>query len=281
MIVPEGKQDEDGFAEICSSWCSIPIRCSPAPEEADVYILTNRHSSALLGKLASRSASLDCFGTKPVIVLCKNLLSVHTLQSSKSVVNISPRMEFMSQPLAPNKIAKTLVRCLKLPIRAVPDSAPEFKQQMSPGTSTPTHLAQDCRPDFDIPQKRNSSNPDAMVLSLTQEKMQRASTIECMQNIEVNRRGGAQQTQRQVSMAQASDVSPAKAIPVLLVDDNSINLSLLATFMEKTMPRVRHCNQWPRSLQGISNSIWPDPYARKQRNLAAPTAGVLAANKIL
>lgn len=92
MIVPEGKQDEDGFAEICSSWCSIPIRCSPAPEEADVYILTNRHSSALLSKLASRSASLDCFGTKPVIVLCEDLLSVHTLQSSKSVVNISPRI---------------------------------------------------------------------------------------------------------------------------------------------------------------------------------------------
>lgn len=84
-----------------------------------------------------------------------------------------------------------------------------------------------------------------MVLSLMQEKMQLASTVECMQNIEANRRGEAQQTQRQASMAQASDVSPAKAISVLLVDDNSINLNLLATFMKK------QCHDYDIATNGL------------------------------
>ncbi|KAG9809272.1 hypothetical protein KCU77_g20715, partial [Aureobasidium melanogenum] len=85
LIVPEDEHDEIQFADLCSKWFGVPVRCTSEPEEADIYIVLKKHTNALAKQLAFKPASANPIGAKPVIVLCKDLASANALQSSKSM----------------------------------------------------------------------------------------------------------------------------------------------------------------------------------------------------
>ncbi|KEQ76540.1 hypothetical protein M436DRAFT_38603, partial [Aureobasidium namibiae CBS 147.97] len=205
MIVPVGEQDESQFTDLCSKWFGASVRCTPEPEEADVYVVLKRHTNALVRQLAFKPAQANPIGQKPVIVLCKDLASAHALQSNKSMAAISSCMEYLAQPLAPNKIAKTLSRCLDRP-PATPPLLP-----LSRATSISSQRPRARRVSSNISQNSTNSNPEVILCTPVEEKTQEMLFSKVRQTAETNRVG----------------------VSVLLVDDNSINLNLLATFMKK------------------------------------------------
>ncbi|KAI5273796.1 hypothetical protein E4T47_03080 [Aureobasidium subglaciale] len=233
MIIPDGEHDETGFSDLCSNWYGASVRCTSEPEEADLYIVMKRHTNALVNQLAFKPASASPIGARPVIILCRDLLSAHSLQTSKSMAVISPRLEYMSQPLAPNKVAKALMMCLEHPTCLTPDSTMTPTQPPSRTTSISAQRPRARRAGSNISQNSTASNPEVVLFTPMEEKTQEMLMFKVRQSVEANRQAEIIDAQKQALMPGVNASAPIAGVSVLLVDDNSINLNLLATFMKK------------------------------------------------
>ncbi|KEQ62322.1 uncharacterized protein M437DRAFT_35031, partial [Aureobasidium melanogenum CBS 110374] len=231
MIVPEEEHDEVQFAGLCSKWFGVPVRCTSEPEEADIYVVLKKHTNALIKQLAFKPATANPIGAKPVIVLCKDLASANALQSSRSMAAISPHMEYMAQPLAPNKIAKTLVQCLERPKCATPETPATPALPLSRAASISSQRTRDHRAGSTISQNSTNSNPEVVLYTPMEEKTQEMLMAKVRQSVEANRQVDTLEAQKQALMPNVP--APVPGVSVLLVDDNNINLNLLATFMKK------------------------------------------------
>ncbi|KAK6001607.1 hypothetical protein QM012_002938 [Aureobasidium pullulans] len=228
LIIPEDEHDEVQYAQLCSKWFGVPVRCTSEPEEADIYVVMKKHTNALVKQLAFKPASANPIGAKPVIVLCKDLASANALQSSKSMAAISSHMEYMAQPLAPNKIARTLIQCLERPKSSSPDSPTTPPWPLSRATSISSQRSRNHRAGS---QNSTNSNPEVVLYTPMEEKTQEMLMAKVRQSVEANLQADALEAQKQALMPSVN--APVPSVSVLLVDDNSINLNLLATFMKK------------------------------------------------
>jgi CheY-like chemotaxis protein len=234
MIIPEGEHDETNFVNLCSSWFSVPILCTPEPvEAADVYFVLKRHVSGLKRQLASRSAHVNTIGKKPVIILCKDVFSAESLRSSKSLAAVIPRTEFLSQPLAPTKIAKILIQCFERPTYKKSDSNSTIIRPVSRSSSISSQRPRMHRLASDVSQISSPSNPEVMVFTPMEEKTKEALLFRVNASVEAVRQAEVLEAQKQASLPHFHNASSAPCVSVLLVDDNSINLNLLAMFMRK------------------------------------------------
>lgn len=260
MIVPEGEQDESQFVDLCSRWFGASIRCTLEPEEADVYIILKKHANALVRHLAFKPAKANPIGQKPVIVLCKDLASAHALQSNKSMAAISSHMEYLAQPLAPNKIAKTLSRCLDHP-PATPPLLP-----LSRATSISSQRPRARRVSSNISQNSTTSNPEVILCTPLEEKTQDMLFPKARQGVETNRQAGISEAQKQALITNATSSPPSVGVSVLLVDDNSINLNLLATFMKKQRHAYDTATNGLEALQAYQTYFDPTRLPEKSEN---------------
>ncbi|KAG9659379.1 rhamnogalacturonate lyase, partial [Aureobasidium melanogenum] len=255
LIVPEDEHDEIQFADLCSKWFGVPVRCTSESEEADIYIVLKKHTNALVKQLAFKPASANPIGAKPVIVLCKDLASANALQSSKSMAAISSHMEYMAQPLAPNKIAKTLVQCLERPKCSTPDSSATPALPLSRATSISSQRTRDHRAGSTISQNSTNSNPEVVLYTPMEEKTQEMLMAKVRQSVEANRQVDALEAQKQALMP--SVTLPVPSVSVLLVDDNNINLNLLATFMKKQRHAYDTATNGLEALQAYQAHVDP------------------------
>jgi len=260
MIVPVGEQDESQFIELCSKWFGASVRCTPEPEEADVYVVLKRHTNALVRQLAFKPAQANPIGQKPVIVLCKDLASAHALQSNKSMAAISSCMEYLAQPLAPNKIAKTLARCFDRP-PATPPLLP-----LSRATSISSQRPRARRVSSNISQNSTNSNPEVILCTPMEEKTQEMLFSKVRQTAETNRQAQILETQKQALLANVTSSPPGVGVSVLLVDDNSINLNLLATFMKKQRHAYDTATNGLEALQAYQAHTDPTRLPEKSEN---------------
>lgn len=260
MIVPVGEQDESQFIDLCSKWFGASVHCTPEPEEADVYVVLKRHINALVRQLAFKPAQANPIGQKPVIVLCKDLASAHALQSNKSMAAISSRMEYLAQPLAPNKIAKTLIRCLdRSP--ATPPLLP-----LSRATSISSQRPRARRVSSNISQNSTNSNPEVILCTPLEEKTQEMLFPKVRQTAETNRQAQILETQTQALLANVTNAPSGVGVSVLLVDDNSINLNLLATFMRKQRHAYDTATNGLEALQAYQAHTDPTRLPEKSEN---------------
>ena len=233
MIIPEGEADETNIVELCRNWFKAPILCSSEPEEADIYIVMKRHANALAQRLSLRPASANLTSTKPVIVLCKDLVSAHALQSSRSMAAISPVMEYMSQPLAPNKIAKTLMQCLERENSYGPDLAATPIQTLSRTASISSQRPRARRATSNLSANSSASNPEVVPATPMVEKSGFNFNLNLKHNLDANRQAESLEAQKRALISRMPSSPSGPGVSVLLVDDNHINLNLLATFMKK------------------------------------------------
>ncbi|KAG9950097.1 hypothetical protein KCU85_g3815, partial [Aureobasidium melanogenum] len=255
LIVPEDEHDEIQFAELCSKWFGVPVRCTPEPEEADIYVVLKKHANALVKQLAFKPASANPIGAKPVIVLCKDLASANALQSSTSMAAISSHMEYMAQPLAPNKIAKTLVQCLERPKSFTPDSPATPALPLSRAASISSQRTRDHRAGSTISQTSTNSNPEVVLYTPMEEKTQEMLMAKVRQSVEANRQVDTLEAQKQALMP--SVPGPVPSVSVLLVDDNNINLNLLTTFMKKQRHAYDTATNGLEALQAYQAHVDP------------------------
>lgn len=233
MVIPEDEADETNIVELCSSWFNAPILCSPDPEEADIYLVMKRHANALAQRLSLRPASANPTSTKPVIVLCKDLVSAHALQSSRSMAAISPVMDYMSQPLAPNKIAKTLMQCLERENSYGPDLAATPVQTLSRTASISSQRPRARRATSNLSANSSASNPEVVPATPMVEKSGFNFNLNLKHNLDANRQAESLEAQKRALISRMPSSPSGPGVSVLLVDDNHINLNLLATFMKK------------------------------------------------
>lgn len=233
MILPGGEQDETNFADICSRWFGTSIRCTSEPEEADIYIISKKHANSVVTEL-SRPTSSNPMVSKPIIVLCKDLVSAQALQSSTCVAAVGSYMEFMPQPLAPNKVARTLLQCLERKPSPSDSNTATPTRPASPAVRMMAHRPRSRRVNSNISNESTSSNPEVVVYTPMEEKTQDALILKVCESDEANRKADVLDAQKQALMSRVPNTQPTTpGISVLLVDDNSINLNLLATFMKK------------------------------------------------
>ncbi|THY92074.1 hypothetical protein D6C92_06000 [Aureobasidium pullulans] len=233
MIIPEGEADETNIVELCRKWFKAPVLCSSEPEEADLYIVMKKHANALAQRLSLRPASANLTSTKPVIVLCKDLVSAHALQSSRSMAAISPVMEYMSQPLAPNKIAKTLMQCLERDNSYGPDLAATPIQTLSRTASISSQRPRARRATSNLSANSSASNPEVVPATPMVEKSGFNFNLNLKHNLDANRQAESLEAQKRALISRMPSSPSGPGVSVLLVDDNHINLNLLATFMKK------------------------------------------------
>lgn len=259
MILPDGEQDESSFVDLCSRWFGASVRCTPEPEEADVYIILKKHANALVRQLAYKPTKANPIGQRPVIVLCKDLASAHALQSNKSMAAISSHMEYLAQPLAPNKTAKTLSRCL--------DQAPATPPllPLSRATSISSQRPRARRVSSNISQNSTTSNPEVMLCTPLEEKTQDMLFPKARQSVETNHLLGYE-AQKQALITNVTSSSPSVGVSVLLVDDNSINLNLLATFMKKQRHAYDTATNGLEALHAYQAQIDPTRLPEKSEN---------------
>jgi CheY-like chemotaxis protein len=266
MIVPEGDHDDIHFAELCGRWFGARIHCTQEPEEADVYIVQKKHTSALARRFAFKPARDNPIGVKPVIVLCKDFASAHALQSNKTMAAISPHMEYMSQPLAPNKIAKTLLQCLESPALPIPNSPSMSPLPLSRATSIHTRRPQGRRASSNVSLNSTSSNPEVILYTPMEEKTQELLMAKVRQNSEANRQVEVLEAQKQVLLPDIVSPPPALGVSVLLVDDNNINLNLLATFMKKQRHAYDTATNGLEAVQAYQAQFDPTRLPEKSEN---------------
>jgi CheY-like chemotaxis protein len=266
MIIPEGAQDEIQFVDLCSRWCGASIRCTAEPDEADVYIVQKKQTNALVRQLAFKPAMANPIGEKPVIVICKDLASAHALQSNKSMAAISSHMEYMAQPLAPNKMAKTLLRCLDRPTDTTSDSPATSPLLLSRATSISSQRPRNRRAASNISQNSTNSNPEVILYTPMEEKTQEMLMAKVRQNTEANRQADVLEAQQQPFVPGIATSPTTPGISVLLVDDNSINLNLLATFMKKQRHAYDTATNGLEALQAYQAQIDPTRLPEKSEN---------------
>ena len=257
MIVPDGEQDESQFVDLCSRWFGVSIRCTQEPEEADIYIVLKKHTNTLVRQLAFKPSSANPIGQKPIIVLCKDLASAHALQSNKSMAAISRHMECMAQPLAPNKIAKTLSRCLERP-PATPPLLP-----LSRAASMSSQRPKNHRASSNISQ---NSNPEVILCTPMEEKTQEILFPKARQSLETNHQAELLEAQKQALISNVISAPSSLGVSVLLVDDNSINLNLLATFMKKQRHAYDTATNGLEALQAYQTFFDPTRLPEKSEN---------------
>ncbi|KAH0047767.1 hypothetical protein KCU96_g24465, partial [Aureobasidium melanogenum] len=168
---------------------------------------------------------------------------------------ISSHMEYMAQPLAPNKIAKTLVQCLERPKCPTPDSSATPALPLSRATSISSQRTRDHRAGSTISQNSTNSNPEVVLYTPMEEKTQEMLMAKVRQSVEANRQVDALEAQKQALMP--SVTLPVPSVSVLLVDDNNINLNLLATFMKKQRHAYDTATNGLEALQAYQAHVDP------------------------
>ncbi|CAD0093626.1 unnamed protein product, partial [Aureobasidium vineae] len=260
MFIPEGEHDETQFVDLCSRWYGVPVRCTPEPEEADLHIVLKKHTNALVKQLASKPARDNPIGTSPVVVLCKDIASANALQSSKSMAAISPHMEYIAQPLAPNKVAKTLS------LNSGSDSPLALSRATSISSQCPQRpqRPRDHRASSTISQNSTNSNPEVVLYTPMEEKTQEMLMAKVRQSVEANRQADTLEAQKQALMPNVTP--PVPGVSVLLVDDNNINLNLLATFMKKQRHAYDTATNGLEALQAYQAHIDPTRLPKDSEN---------------
>jgi CheY-like chemotaxis protein len=257
MIIPQGEQDEIEFVDLCSRWCGASVRCTPEPEEADLYIVQKKHINTLVKQLAFRPTTANPIKEKPVVVLCKDLASAHALQSNKSMAAISSHMEYMAQPLAPNKMAKTLLRCLGRSNCPTSESPATSPLPLSRVASISSQRPRTRRAASNISQNSANSNPEVILLTPMEEKTQEMLMAQARQGAEDSGQAELLEARKQALMPSLASHSPIQGVSVLLVDDNNINLTLLATFMKKQRHAYDTATNGVEALQVYQAQIDP------------------------
>jgi CheY-like chemotaxis protein len=266
MIVPQGEQDEIDFVNLCSRWCGASVRCTPEPEEADLYIVQKQHINTLIKQLAFKPTTANPIKEKPIIVVCKDLASAHALQSNKSMAAISSHMEYMAQPLAPNKMAKTLLRCFDRPTCSSSETPATSPLPLSRVASISSQRPRTRRAASNISQNSANSNPEVILLTPMEEKTQEMLMRQTRQGIEDNSQAELLEARKQALMPSLASYPPVQGVSVLLVDDNNINLTLLATFMKKQRHAYDTATNGLEALQVYQAQIDPTRLPEESAN---------------
>lgn len=159
----------------------------------------------------------------PIIILTENAFQANSLRANgiHTLTDVGRIIEIIAQPLGPQKLAKVLQRCVQR-VRRLEQSeemqTAEHVQPRSDGNATRIDNANSHIPV--APQRRESIKTGS------------GSKLQSIKKIFTKSSGAS--SDEQSSSLPNKDGKASSLDPVLVVDDNAINLNLLSTFIQKT-----------------------------------------------
>ncbi|KAK5806257.1 hypothetical protein VI817_000515 [Penicillium citrinum] len=210
--------------KICEDWLQMEVYTiapsDPHFSHCDFYIAP--HAYLDMGNLEIQSIVPDSKTkfTSPVIIICPTPRIAHSLSKATGLRGDSDVLEFITQPCGPRKIAKSLEVCYKRQERRI-------HGLNTPGLTTP-ELSKSSSSDHYVDHLASKSDTKSLGRSVPLPKAQDYFSHPPSAQMH-------QQTPAPISEEEFGiDSSARQDSPlVLLVDDNSINMSLLIAFMKK------------------------------------------------
>ncbi|KAJ5799048.1 uncharacterized protein N7503_006553 [Penicillium pulvis] len=210
--------------KICEDWLQMEVYTiepsDPHFGHCDFYIAPHEYLD--IGNLEIQSIVPDSKAkfTSPVIVICPTPRIAHSLSKATGLRGNSDVLEFITQPCGPRKIAKSLEICYKRQGRRI--HGPNAPGLSSPG---PPKSSEDDHYIGHLASKSDTESLGRRVpLPKTQDYFSHSSSAQ------MHMQTPAPTSEQEFGIrSSARQDSPL----VLLVDDNSINLSLLVAFMKK------------------------------------------------
>ncbi|KAK6827965.1 hypothetical protein PG987_011306 [Apiospora arundinis] len=226
----EAKTSPQSIFKICRNWLQLEVvSTEEATDFAPDLILCA--DSATSGAYMSSPESLKA----PVVVVCADVPTAFR-RSSEANLNSGPRiMEFVSQPLGPRKVAKIMLAALKRWV--------EHQDSITPPPRVVSSLTLDLPPSRNKFRSRRASSQTPSRSGASSRATRSSQVISeegepSCPNGERSRpaspRSEAQpeeDMQRPSNSPGLGEVEPAPKF--LLVDDNPINLKILAAYMKK------------------------------------------------
>lgn len=206
------KADEvlcSSLSRICRDWLDMNVQVHVADASqnlprCDYYIVTREDMdlSSIIPAPGKRFAP-------PVIVICSSLANASRMYAAAQTEDITNVVEYISQPCGPHKLAKTLKLCSSNQIkRESADSAISIISGKNRTASEEQYTKPLERPQVKL---TRFSTPSLTPLSPTPHRPNRWHTV------------ASDNPSQQIGLART----------VLIVDDNEINLRILAAYMKK------------------------------------------------
>lgn len=248
------------FQKLFRDWYGIDmdVKTTSEDSQSDFFIMkaeTLLRSQKTLEHRDSDNADTaqGNFRKAPLIVLCDNNAQARRLIKSNATIQLGNIVDYVPQPYGPQKMARAIAACLerltgrKLLGNVTAPSSPEDVEMASAvgdsnreATSTPSEggVGKNLE-ELDITMGSPPADEEVNVVDTTtrtnplpdQSKIDRAPSIE--------RATTPTQTKPEVEAPRKKLPTPplkrslSRTLNVLLVDDNKINLNLLATYMKK------------------------------------------------
>ncbi|KAK4999033.1 hypothetical protein LTR66_001841 [Elasticomyces elasticus] len=229
----------------------------PLDADSDLFIISEKRVRSLRTEFGAASAPKELLA-RPCIILCHSIASLRDLASS-GIPNVES-ITFVTQPLGPRKLAQALKRCIEAlkQDRGANDFSPSI-QYTSPSVSYPANEL------VGIPMRTPRSPPAARTSSICSGSRSRSGSVSaagylaslsgtpCTDGLSTSaesvgsidfpfpRHSAAVEPHRVTSgempFKQGHEAVSGTAVDtglsIMVVDDNSINLRLLTTYMKK------------------------------------------------
>ncbi|KAJ6787849.1 hypothetical protein PWT90_08345 [Aphanocladium album] len=216
VVDPTGQRLDSSSAlrNICTEWLKLEI-----VEEADIGIMRPDLIilSADMHEEYARNKNLLDF---PTVVLCQNALAAYRCSTQQSSTSTKVRtIEFISQPIGPQKLGKSLALALHRwqDLQSIrPDSLPSESEGAS--STEQDHLFTPTTPP-----------PVESYFAAAGPELPGSDSCSLPRPVDFPQKAQQRPKTRPVIVRQAL----SSAMPYLLVDDNAINIRILSTFMTK------------------------------------------------
>ncbi|OAA62084.1 histidine kinase [Akanthomyces lecanii RCEF 1005] len=217
---PSGFNAVDWFESVravCKDWLMMDIVSSSRGNTLPDIILWSHDA------LPSSSQELKALARTPNVVLCSSVLVAHDHSASFDAANHVGVFEFVSQPIGPRKLAGALLLAYTRWMQLI--SSPTSKSTSQPG--------------FRKADKITVAENDTSELGPSRPSIHReSSSFQSAASLTDDEAIFSDSNAQPAAVATMSGESPASELPnpfdkFLLVDDNHINIKVLAAYMKK------------------------------------------------
>ncbi|KAH6651970.1 hypothetical protein BKA67DRAFT_537820 [Truncatella angustata] len=270
---------------ICRDWLQLDITSSESPDIHSDMILCTDSYVARIGPASPTESQ------PPMVVICRSAVAAHSLSEKYSNAYGKGVYEFISQPVGPRKLASAMVFALGkyndsraselLTIRSSISSQSMSDMSSTVSSTTPTPFTEQMTPLLDVPEMvMGEDTTPGITLPLGPTKPEAEAHKEQPESTAT--------TPPHTTPDPIVSITPATPIPdettrstaaaldadnvgktrCLLVDDNDINLRILASFMKKLNYSYRTATNGLEALELYAAA--PEKYRHILMDLSMP-----------
>ncbi|ROW08781.1 hypothetical protein VMCG_02899 [Cytospora schulzeri] len=212
---------------LCREWLGLQIIPASAVEREhpDIFLYNEAAFTDLDGRAISERLNI------PAVVICRDALTAHTYAKSAEKSWVT---EFISQPVGPRRLARSLALAVLKWKQGSNANASVSPANTSPAPSTPRRGEHEQMPRQSCDSRGDKSSPGSSEKDKKSTPSGNGESVDVSHSPGSSGLGPVPRTSRDNSPAKGGTATTAPSQQkYLLVDDNDINLRILCSFMKK------------------------------------------------